>query len=231
MRYKVFTVALLCFLMIPTFLLTMHFMLPECYKETYYAELSEMTERLKTAQKPKIVIVGNSDVAFGLQVDRLEKILNDKGFDYTVCPFGLYAALGTDAMLELSKPYLSAGDIVILVVEPVSDTLTTYFGASVLLKCAEKDPSLFWNLNSSQKQAVLGNFPEVLSTRYQIARSGEFPSSGDVYSKDSFDENCSLSYERAGNAMRLGYDPLTPVDFAEVRVDERYAQNACYYCR
>jgi len=45
-----------------------------------------------------------------------------------VCP--LYAAVGASAMLDLSLGTLREGNIVILTLEPTSETMSTYFGAT-----------------------------------------------------------------------------------------------------
>ena len=71
-------------------------------------------EKLKTTQGPKIVLVGGSNVAFGVDSALMEDLLSQAGESYTVCNFGLYAAVGTSAMLSLSEKYLNAGDRVVL---------------------------------------------------------------------------------------------------------------------
>ena len=64
-------------------------------------------------------------------------LLAEKGYDYTVCPYGLSAAVGCSAMLSLSEDDIKEGDVVILAVEPTDETMSSYFRASAFLKCAE----------------------------------------------------------------------------------------------
>ena len=126
--------------------------LPDCYAESYYAELAPMYRRLREAEGRKIVIVGGSNVAFGLDSGLMEELLREKGYAYEVCPFGLYAAVGSSAMLDLSENTLREGDIVILALEPTSETMSDYFGATAFWKCTENAPELLFGLGGDKKK-------------------------------------------------------------------------------
>ena len=94
-------VLLICLL--PALLLTVGASLPILYGNSYYAELAPLTERLDQSEGKKLVLIGGSNIAFGVDVDLLEQLLAEKGYSYTVCPYGLYAAVGCSAMLSLSE--------------------------------------------------------------------------------------------------------------------------------
>lgn len=205
--------------------------LPDYYQESYYAELPEMVRRLESVEGPKIVVLGGSNVAFGLDSALLEDLLAQKGFDYTVCPFGLYAAVGSSAMLDLSLDTLNAGDIVILAFEPTSETLSSYFGATAFWKCAEKAPELLLKVSDDKRSALFGNYISYLQERQQIFTSGVYPKVEGVYAKSSFNERCDLIYDRPGNIMTLGFDTAAPVDLAAVTVEEKFARQVNDYCR
>lgn len=140
-----FLIALLLLLVVPVSLLTAGMMLPEFYGDTYYAVLSRMHSRLETAENPKIIVLGGSNVAFGL-----------------------YAAVGTSAMLDLSEDDLGAGDLVVLAVEPTSETMSAYFGAEAFWKCAESDPSLLPEVSREKQAALIGNYVPYLQQRCDI---------------------------------------------------------------
>ena len=150
--------AVLLVLMLPVGVLIRGWMLPAFYGDTYYSVLARMHERLETAEGKKIVLVGGSNVAFGLNGRMLEQLLAEQGYEYTVCPFGLYAAVGTGAMLDLSRDDLGEGDIVVLAMEPVSETMSGYFGASAFWKCAEEAPELVAELDKQRQAALFGNY-------------------------------------------------------------------------
>lgn len=210
-------------LVLPCLLLASALSLPRVYGESYYAELSQLTRKLYQTEGKKLVIVGGSNVAFGLDVSLLEELLAEKGYSYTVCPYGLYAAVGCSAMLSLSQDALHEGDLVVLAIEPSSDTMSDYFGASAFLKCAESDPQLLTKLNSDQRRAVFGNAIPVLQERLSIVRSGVYPATEGVYSRAAFGENGNLDYPRPGNLMALGFDPTEPVDLAAVDIQDAFA--------
>ena len=88
-------------------LLGMLFLVPPQYSNVFVGALDEKFERLTSIDEDKIIVVGGSSVAFGLDSELMEK--------YTGMPvvnFGLYAALGTKVMLDLSRPGIKEGDIV-----------------------------------------------------------------------------------------------------------------------
>ena len=149
MRQRVFKIvaALLLLAILPVLLVGTGASLPACYQDSYYAQLPELYRRLADSQGNRLILVGGSNVAFGVDVDFLEHMLARYGYEYTVCPLGLYAAVGTSAMLELSRGQLREGDIVVLAVEPAEETLSTYFGASAFWKCAEEAPELLFTVS------------------------------------------------------------------------------------
>lgn len=214
-----------CILLLPVGLLLAGARMPAFYSESYYAALPAMVHRLGTQQGKKLVLIGGSSVAFGIDTAQLEAEFPG----YAVCPMGLYAAVGTGAMLSLSEPFLSEGDIVVLALEPSSETYSDYFGASAFWKCAESDSSLLKNLSQEQKSAMVGAYVPYLQERAAILRSGNYPRAEGVYAKASFDESCNLTYHRAGNAMALGFDAAAPVDFAAISIQDAFAAQVNAY--
>lgn len=210
---------LLCIFLLPVGLLLAGARMPRLYSESYYAELPAMVRRLRDTQGKKLVLIGGSSVAFGIDVAQLETEFPG----YTVCPMGLYAAVGTDAMLSLAEPYLREGDIAVLAIEPSSETFSAYFGANAFWKCAESDPWLLLNLSSDQKSAMVGAYVPYLQERAEIVRSGDYPKAEGVYAKASFDEECNLVYDRAGNAMAVGFDTGAMVDFSAITIQQAFA--------
>lgn len=223
--------ALLLVFLLPSSLLAAGLSLPSYYNESYYAELVPMTRRLKEAEGRKLIITGNSDVAFGLNGALLEQLLAEKGYDYTVCPFGLYAAVGTSAMLQLSKQFLGENDLVVVVAEPVSETLSTYFGSVAFWKCIEDSPSTLFYLNGSQQAELFGSYINYLQERYAIYRDNAPPVVQGVYAKASFNDRCDMIYQRDGNIMPVGYDTARPVDFSKVSITEEFAEQMSVYCK
>lgn len=221
---------LLLLALVPCSLLLTGAGLPSYYQDSYYAEMAPMYRRLKDTEGPKIVVAGGSNVAFGLDSGLMESLLAEKGYSYTVCPFGLYAAVGTSAMLDLSLGTLRPGDIVLLSVEPTADTMSAYFGATAFWKCAEDAPELLLGVSREKQSALFGNYIPYLQERYAIRTSGILPQAEGVYARASFNGRCDLVYPREGNAMALGYDASAPVDLAGVSIDPAFAEQVNEYC-
>ncbi len=223
-------IALLLVVLLPVGVLVRGWLLPSFYGDTYYAVLSRMHQRLESAEGKKIIVVGGSNVAFGLNGELLERLLTEQGYDYTVCPFGLYAAVGTAAMLDLAWDDLGEGDIVVLAMEPTSETMSEYFGASAFWKCAENAPELLLELDNSRQAAIFGNYVPYLQERLEIENSGILPKGQGVYAASSFDRRCHMSYDRAGNTMALGWDTSTTVDLAKVEISPELARQVADFC-
>ena len=202
---------------------------PAVYGDTYYAQLPHLWQKLQDAPGRKIVIVGGSNVAFGVNSAALEAMLRQHGHDYTVCNFGLYAAVGTSAMLSLSEPFIREGDIVVLAIEPTSETFSTYFGATAMLKCAEQHPQMLLHLNAQQRSNVVGNYIAYMQERAAIRRSGVLPDPRGAYTRAAFDENGDMVFDRAGNAMPLGYDTSAPIDLAAFACEDAFVQQVNDY--
>lgn len=230
MKHRWILTALLLLLM-PALLCAAALSLPQIYQDSYYAELSPMTRRLYQAEGKRLILIGGSNVAFGIDAPMLEQLLRDKGFEYTVCPYGLYAAVGVSAMLRLSEGALREGDAVVLAVESSADTLSTYFGATAFLKCAEGDKSLIARLNGAQKQRIVGNFLPYLQEKYGVVRSGALSRAEGVYARAAFDEDCNLVYPREGNIMALGHDTAAPIALSELEIEPAFAAQVNEYCK
>lgn len=228
LKWPAVLLLLLCIL--PGILLGAGAAMPSCYSESYYAQLAPMYRRLRETEGKRLVVVGGSNVAFGLDTALMETLMADRGYDYKVCSFGLYGAVGVSTMLELSGDNLHEGDIVILALEPVDEVLSSYFGASAFWKCAEDAPELLLELNGAQQSAVLGGYLAYLQERWSICESGVSPSTEGVYARASFDRECNMVYPREGNALALGFDPTTPVDLAGLTVDGDFAGEVAAYC-
>ena len=228
---KTVIITLLLLALLPGTLLIASMTMPCYYQDSYYAVLPQMYQRLRETQGPKIVVVGGSNVAFGLDTALMEQLLGEKGYDYTVCSFGLYAAVGSSAMLDLSQDTLREGDIVVLAFEPTSETMSTYFGATAFWKCAECAPELILGVSPSKRDTLFGNFITYVQERYSIFTSGILPQVEGVYARASFNQRCDMIYHRAGNAMPLGYDSAAPVDLAGVRIGADFAEQVNDYCR
>lgn len=200
------TLILVLLLTIPVSLVSVYLTTPDAYTDTYYGALTLMYERLKKAEGRRIILIGGSAIAFGVNVSFMEAELDG----YTVCPFGLYGTLGTKFMLDLAMPCLREGDVVVLSPEIAELPLSLYYSSAEIWKAAESDLSVV--LFCGDPGAMVGSFPEYVADRFRYATEGK-PDTKGVYRADSFDENCQMVYPREYNNLPDMYDPNEPVTF------------------
>ncbi len=175
--------------------------LPKAYEETFLGELQDKYARLNETDEPKIVVIGGSSVAFGLDSAALEKATG-----YKVVNFGLYATLGTKIMLDLSVKGINRGDIVVLAPELDNQTLSLYFNATSAWQGLEGDLSMLFRTGRDNWGDLLAQLPDYLSKRVHYATSGEKLSPSGVYRHDSFNEYGDICYPRPYNVMKFQYD-------------------------
>ncbi|MBO5879649.1 MAG: hypothetical protein J6Q68_03775 [Clostridia bacterium] len=185
--------------------LSLALFLPSQFDESFVGALDEKVELLAATEEEKIVIIGGSSVAFGYDSSIIEKYA-----EMPVINFGLYAALGTKLMLDLSRPHIKAGDVVIIAPELDAQTLSLYFNSDATLRALDGSPSLYRYVDSEHYFSLLGASWGFLSDkiRYMMGASPEY--SG-VYNSKSFGERGDITYPRPENTMSLYYDPNTEI--------------------
>ena len=192
------------------------FGLPPQFDSSYYGALGHMVDKLDNADGKKIIIVGTSSVAFGVDSALLESQLAECGYDYTVCNFGLYGALGTKLMLDISRTAVCKGDIVLFAPEPNEQTMSLYFSARETWRAMDGNFDMLWRLDCDDIGAMAGNFVYFASEKFSAWKSGTEIASG-IYASASFDENGDLkNFPRPHNIMNEGYDVNTPMNFSDI---------------
>ena len=81
-------------------------------QQSYYAALTDKIEILTSTESPRIIIVGGSNTAFGIDSELFQK---ESG--YNVVNMGLNGNLGMRFMLHTIEPSLQQGDIVLIMPE------------------------------------------------------------------------------------------------------------------
>ena len=200
-------------LLLPLFFLVVGILQAPWYTQTYYGELPAMVEKLQNTENRKIVVLGNSAVAFGVNSRQMEQELRTDGLEYSVCNFGLYGVIGTKAMLDLALPELRQGDLVVFVPEQTRQALSLDFSGVEMWRAIDGNFSLFFRIAKENRGQMIAGFPSFVADKYAYRKQGtEFVPSG-IYSRDSFNENCDMVYDRPHNIMKDGYDPNNRVSF------------------
>ena len=198
------------FIAVPLLLAVWGFALPAQYSSTFLGELPAKRALLAAeSNKPRLILVGGSAAAFGVDSALLAKELPD----YHPVNFGLYAALGTRVMLDLSINELRAGDLVIVMPEQQQQALSDTVGVTALWQAVDEDFSALGCLHARDFGPMLGSFPRFAAAKFRYFLTGA-PETDGVYRRDSFNAAGDLASPLCkANIMPEGYDPTMPIRF------------------
>jgi len=180
---------------------------PSQYENTFVGALDEKIERLHSIEEPKIIIIGGSSAAFGISAKLME--------EYTGMPvvnLGLYAALGTKLMLDLSRSGINEGDIVVIAPELDAQTYSLYFNNKTTLQALDGNLSLLRYVDVDNLFPLIGGIWELAASKLRYQLTDTKPDPKGVYSSKSFDSYCDLVYPRRENIMSLYFDQNQLID-------------------
>lgn len=218
--------ALLLVAALPVFWLVCAFALPPQYDATFLGALAPKYDRLRdtAGDEGRIVVVGGSSVVFGLDSAAMQTALGR-----TVVNFGMYAGLGTTVMLDLSQPWLQAGDTVIVSPEQDPQTLSGYFGPDYLWQAADGAPRLL-RLPPKYWAQLAGAFPAFASDKLRCTLQGK-PQPDGVYAAAALTDAGDLRTGLAtANTMPGGWDLNTPVRLEPSVCSEAFLDALNAYC-
>lgn len=209
---RIVATALAVILAEQVFFLICGFGLPVQFGDTFMGELKSKYERLKETSGKRIVLVGGSGVAF----DCDSALMDDFFPSYEIVNFGMYAGLGTKAVMDLSENYIHEGDIVILSPEQSRQTLSDYFNGEYMWQAADGAFGMLRDLKSENFEAMLGNFPRFALEKLNYVMKGQKPQTDSIYQKKSFNIYGDIELDTCReNILPNGYDVNQKVRFTE----------------
>lgn len=209
---RIVATALAVILAEQVFFLICGFGLPVQFGDTFMGELKSKYERLKETSGKRIVLVGGSGVAF----DCDSALMDDFFPSYEIVNFGMYAGLGTKAVMDLSENYIHEGDIVILSPEQGEQTFSDYFNGEYMWQAADGAFGMLRNLKSENFEAMLGNFPRFALEKLNYVMKGQKPQTDSIYQKKSFNTYGDIELDTCReNILPNGYDVNQKVRFTE----------------
>lgn len=222
------TIITLLLLILPVTLLVWGFCLPVQYDDTFMGELKYKQALLEQAQGLRIVLVGGSGAAFGVDSALVEAAFPE----YRVVNYGMYAALGTTVMLDLSEDLIREGDIVILMPEQESQTLSDFFDPAVMWQGVDGAYGLLTDLSRDRLTKMAGQFPYFAAQKMAYFLEGQPPQPQGVYSRASFNAYGDVSSPLcAQNIMADGFDSTTPIRFETDMVTEDFLERVNRYAK
>ena len=209
---RIVATALAVILAEQVFFLICGFGLPVQFGDTFMGELKSKYERLKETSGRRNVLVGGSGVAF----DCDSALMDDFFPSYEIVNFGMYAGLGTKAVMDLSENYIHEGDIVILSPEQSEQTFSDYFNGEYMWQAADGAFGMLRDLKSENFEAMLGNFPRFALEKLNYVMKGQKPQTDSIYRKKSFNTYGDIELDTCReNILPNGYDVNQKVRFTE----------------
>ena len=192
--------------------------LPPVYSDSYYAGLPLKYDRLKNTPSPRIIVIGGSSTAFGIDSKITEKETGEPCVN-----FGLYAAIGLKPMLDLSASLIRPGDTIIICPEIDSQMYSDYEGYNSLWKSCEGRSDMLFSLGASSIPGMTGALKGFLTERDNLSANAASVSDDNIYSLSSFDAYGDIIYPRPDNIMSKGYAPDSLPDIDPAIVTDGFA--------
>lgn len=150
---------------------------------SFQAALLDKTERLRSIDEPKLILVGNSNLAFGVDSQRIQEALG-----MPVVNMGLHGGLGNAFLENMGKLDISEGDIVVVCHSDYDDDGTIPDPALAWIT-VEMHPE-FWKLIPVKAiPQMLKAYPSYLyssAVRFLTGSPKNVPETGTSYSRAGF---------------------------------------------
>lgn len=214
----------------PLALVTISTLTAPCqYDQTFLGELKDKHERLTSVKGEKLVLIGGSNLAFGLDSAKLEEYVG-----MPVVNYGLYATIGTKSMLDMSRFYIKKGDIVVICPETNKQTYSLYYNAHSMWQALDCDLSMLKDVGFSNLGKLIAAIPEFATEKRNFIKNNTKPSPEGIYAKSSFNVYGDIAVERLYNNMPTNYDVSMPVSLTTDLLDKEfidYLNRYAAYCR
>ena len=150
---------------------------PQRKGNDFLAGMIDKHQRIQAIEEDKVILVGGSNLAFGIDSKRLQD-----AWDVPVFNLGLHAGLGLELMLAEAKTFAKEGDIVLLSIEHFLDV-----GSYRLKKYLTRlypEASKFYTKNAILEISI--HIEETRKNLKRVIEGEEYYES--VYSRDGFNK-------------------------------------------
>lgn len=170
-----------------------YYILPQ-YEQGYNASLIDKVDRLESIDEPKIVLLGHSNLTFGIDSELIEEAMG-----MPVVNMGLHGGNGNAFHEEMAKYNVTSGDIYVLCHSNYNDdnlieeTMTAW-------SSIENHLHLWKILRADDVETMARSFPVYLKKSLNLHSSGlgnQDP--GGVYARSAFNEYGDVAVLREGS--------------------------------
>ena len=186
------------------------FLAPSRFDETFLGEFENKVDRLYATEGEKIVFIGGSSLAFGLDAKLLSETLGRP-----VINFGLYATLGTKVMMDYARGAIGEGDIIVIAPEMNAQTWSLYFNAEAMWQALDGNFDDFRHLSKDDYSAMLGGFWKFAASKAKYFTQDINIDGMGIYRASAFDDYGFITNHRDKdyNTMVGGANPDMVIDF------------------
>lgn len=163
------------------------------YLYSYNASLLDKVERLTSLSEPKIVLISNSNLAFGMKSELLEE-----AFHMPVVNAGVHGGLGNALQEEIAKVNLTEGDLIIVCHTDYDDD-DTIVDPVIAWLTIENHPALWKLIRPKDIPDMYFAYPDYAKRIIALwtSKEGNEQDHGSVYSRLAFNEYGDVSFERS----------------------------------
>ncbi len=156
---------------------------PRSSESLLFAQLQK-DKLLKTIKGKRLILVGGSNLSFGIDSKSLSDSLNLKTINT-----GVHAQIGLQFMMDHSLPMIQKGDLVIIIPEYNQFYGTFAYGGEELLRTIlDVDPTQWQLLNGKQLLNLLPLLPEYSFSKFRQHEYFYHFDKDNVYLKSAFNE-------------------------------------------
>lgn len=187
---KIFAFILMIFFLVILIVIFDYEIIGSQYKYSYNASLVDKINRLNSINEPKIILVGNSNLAFGIDSKSIED-----AFGMQVVNLGLHAGLGNAFLEEIAKLNINQGDIIIVCHSDYSDT-DAIDDTELALLTYDYNRVVFPVFRKKDYIDLLKAYPTYLRKSYLLwfMKEGNLVPKG-CYSREAFNEYGDVIYK------------------------------------
>ena len=188
-----------------------YWILPQ-FENGYNASLIDKVDRLESIEEPKIVLLGNSNLAFGINSQLIEEAVG-----MPVVNMGGHGSNGNAFHEEMAKYNVTQGDIYILCHTSFNDNNTT--GSMTTWSSIENHFNLWKILRKDDIGTMARKFPIYLKRCLDLHSSGTGNQDpGGVYARSAFNEYGDVAVLRKGSTYTFK-DTVTPPGIGDITID------------
>lgn len=188
------------------------------YEGSYTAALLDKVERLESIEEPKVVLLGHSNLAFGICSDLIESEIG-----MPVVNMGLHGGLGNVFHERMAEYNVTEGDIYILCASDFADdgSLSDTTLAWVTL---ENHPKLWKLVHLSELYSMLEGYPAYLKKSIALYNSNygnidpRERDPNDLYARSAFNKYGDIFLERKGSEYTFTFT-ISPPSINDITVN------------